>query len=73
MPGVVGILKVNNISGGAVLHIGDVFNIAPTSALKTFSGAGSFNTGDNMNVDNQYNVTRTYDPSTIDDSNIGNN
>lgn len=73
MPGVVGVLKVNAVSSSAVLHIGDVFNIEPHSELKTFAGAGSFLTGDFMNVNNSNNVTRTYDPDMIDDSNIGNN
>lgn len=73
MPGVVGALKVNTVGTSAVLHVGDVFLIAPNSALKTFAGAGSFNIGDSMEIDNGYNITRTYDPSQIDDSNISNN
>lgn len=73
MPGVVGLIKVNSVSGGAVFHVGDVFNIAPHSALKTFAGAGSFNTGNNMKVYNNHNVTRTNDQDFIDDSNVANN
>lgn len=72
MPGVVGVLKVNSVSSGSVLHVGDVFNIAPSSEIKSFAGAGSFNTGDFMNVHNAHNTTRTYDPDQLDASNVGN-
>ena len=72
MPGVVGVLKVNNVSGSGVLHVGDVFNIAPVSTLKTFAGAGSFNTGDSMRIQNYRNETRTTDTDEVDMSIYGN-
>ncbi|HET7628698.1 MAG TPA: spore germination protein [Bacillales bacterium] len=72
MPGVVGVLKVNSVGSSGVLHVGDVYSIAPNSALKTFAGAGSFNTGDYISIDNQHSVTRTIDEDTVDASNIGN-
>jgi spore germination protein PA len=36
------------------------------STAKTFSGAGSFNTGDNLNVRNNYSVTRVNDSDGVD-------
>jgi len=73
MPGIVGVLKVNTVSSSAVLHVGDVFNIAPNSQIKTYAGAGSFNTGDFMDVNNSRNTTRVNDPDLIDNSELANN
>lgn len=72
MPAVVGAVKVNNVSGSGIFHIGDVFNINANSTLKTFAGSGSFNTGDNIRVTNGYNVTTTNDSDLIDNVTFGN-
>ncbi|UTR10079.1 spore germination protein [Evansella sp. LMS18] len=66
MPAIVGAIKVNAISSSGVFNVGDVFRIAPVSTAKTFSGAGSFNTGDNLNVRNNYSVTRVNDSDGVD-------
>jgi spore germination protein PA len=72
MPAVVGAVKVNAVSGSGIFHIGDVLNINANSTLKTFAGAGSFNTGDNLWVQNGYNVTTTNDSDMVDNVNFAN-
>ncbi|WLD91592.1 spore germination protein [Alkalihalobacillus sp. AL-G] len=72
MPAFVGAIKINDISGSAVVNIGDVFHIEPRSQTKTFAGAGSFNTGNYLRVKNGYSVTHTVDADNVDNSNIGN-
>ncbi|SDH49609.1 spore germination protein [Alteribacillus bidgolensis] len=69
MPAIVGAVKVINVGGSGVFNIGDVFTISPDSAVKTFAGAGSFNTGDFIKVRSNYSSTNTYDED-IADSNI---
>lgn len=68
MPAIVGSISVNSISSGSVFHVGDVQTICPVSYAKTYAGAGSFNTGDNLRLHNGYNVTFTQDPD-VNDSN----
>jgi spore germination protein PA len=72
MPAIVGAVKVNSVGNSSIFNIGDVFNISPNSTAKTFAGAGSFNTGDGMRINNRQSVTNTYDTDTIDQVNIGN-
>ncbi len=72
MPAIVGAVKVNSIGNSSIFNIGDVFNIAPMSTAKTFAGAGSFNTGDGLRVNNQQSVTNTYDTDKIDQVQIAN-
>lgn len=72
MPGTVGSLYINSVASSAVIHIGDANKIAPNSALKTFAGAGSFNSGHHMDVNNQYSITYTLDVDQIDTSVIDN-
>ena len=50
MPAIVGVVQVISIGSGAVFHIGDVYKISTLSNAKTFAGAGSFNTGDEIRV-----------------------
>jgi spore germination protein PA len=69
VPAIVGIVNVNAISSSAVFNIGDVFRIAPISTSKTFSGAGSFNTGETLYVYNHKSNTNTYDKDFIDQPN----
>ncbi len=66
MPALVGILQIITISNAGVVNIGDVYKIEPISTSKTFAGAGSFNTGDRVNIDNHYSNTNTYDQDGID-------
>lgn len=39
MPAIVGVVNVNSVGSSGVLHIGDVYSIAPISTAKTFAGA----------------------------------
>ncbi|RXI98204.1 spore germination protein [Anaerobacillus alkaliphilus] len=66
MPAIVGAIKINAMGSSAVFNIGDVFTISPVSSAKTFAGAGSFNTGDNLNVRNEHSTTNTYDKDFAD-------
>jgi len=66
MPAVVGIVQVNSIGSSGVLHIGDAFRISPQSLSKTFSGAGSFNSGEKLYVYNYYSQTNTNDQDVSD-------
>ena len=61
MPAIVGAIQVVNISGSGVFHVGDVFKISPISTSKTFAGAGSFNTGENLSVYNGNSHLTVYD------------
>ena len=72
MPAFVGAVKVNSIGSSSVFNIGDVFTISPISNVKTFAGAGSFNTGDGLYVLNRQSSTNTYDKDLIDQPNVGN-
>ncbi|WLR51522.1 spore germination protein [Bacillus tianshenii] len=72
MPSIVGAVNVNSIGSSAVFNIGDVYSIAPRSTAKTFSGAGSFNTGERISNVNEYSVTNTYDNDVIDQEMLGN-
>ena len=64
--------KLSNISTGSVFHIGDIFRISATSNAKTFAGAGSFNTGDNVQLQNYQSTTNTFDQDGIDQGNFFN-
>ncbi|MDZ5470275.1 spore germination protein [Bacillus sp. 31A1R] len=69
MPAIVGVAQVISIGSSSVFNIGDVYKIMPLSNAKTFSGAGSFNTGDGLKVYNKLSSTNTYDPDVIDQGN----
>lgn len=66
MPAIVGAVKVLSIGASSVFNIGDVFMITPSSSAKTFSGAGSFNTGDGLRVINNASATNTQDNDVVD-------
>jgi spore germination protein PA len=72
MPAIVGVVQVIAIGSGAVFHIGDVYKISTLSNAKTFAGAGSFNTGDELRVNNQQSSTNTMDQDQIDQPNFFN-
>lgn len=69
LPAVVGIVQVNSIGSSGVFNIGDVYRIAPVSSSKTFAGAGSFNTSEQLYVYNHRSLTNTYDQDAIDQGN----
>jgi spore germination protein PA len=66
MPAIVGAVQLISIGSGAVFNIGDVYKIMPVSNTKTFSGAGSFNTGDSLFLRNEQSSTNTYDQDSLD-------
>ncbi|WML49620.1 spore germination protein [Neobacillus sp. PS3-34] len=66
MPAIVGVAQVMSIGSSAVFNIGDVYKIMPISNSKTFSGAGSFNTGEALRIKNEVNNTNTQDQDQID-------
>jgi len=72
MPAIVGAFKINAVGSSSIVHIGDVITISPYSEVKTFAGAGSFNTGDGLRVFNQNSVTNTYDNDVVDQPMVGN-
>ncbi len=69
MPAIVGAIKIVNVGTGSIVHVGDSIQLAPSVTSKTFAGAGSFNTGDNLRVCNMVSTTNTYD-NDIADSNV---
>jgi spore germination protein PA len=72
MPAIVGVVQVIAIGSGSVFHIGDVYKISTLSNAKTFAGAGSFNTGDGLYVQNHQSSTNTFDQDGTDQGNFFN-
>lgn len=68
MPAIVGIVQVNSIGTSSVFNIGDVYKIMPVANVKTFAGAGSFNTGDVLEIYNHISSTNTFDQDGADQS-----
>ncbi|WP_223592890.1 spore germination protein [Neobacillus bataviensis] len=66
MPAIVGVAQVITLGSSSVFHIGDVYKIMPLSTAKTFSGAGSFNTGESLHLNNNISSTNTADSDVID-------
>lgn len=66
MPAIVGVAQVITLGSSSVFHIGDVYKIMPLANAKTFSGAGSFNTGESLKVQNNQSLTNTYDSDAVD-------
>nr|WGD73655.1 spore germination protein [Bacillus subtilis] len=63
---IVGAFKINAIGTSGVVHIGDCITISPQAQVRTFAGAGSFNTGDSLKVMNYQNTTNVYDNDAVD-------
>ncbi|MBM4764201.1 spore germination protein [Bacillus sp. B15-48] len=72
MPAIVGAVQVISIGSSGVFNIGDVYRVMPISSAKTFSGAGSFNTGDAITLHNNQSSTNTFDQDTFDQGNYFN-
>lgn len=66
MPAIVGVVQVISIGSSSVFNIGDVYKIMPITNSKTFAGAGSFNTGDRLEINNHNSSTNTYDQDGVD-------
>lgn len=72
MPAIVGAFKINAIGTSGVVHIGDCITISPQAQVRTFAGAGSFNTGDSLKVMNYQNATNVYDNDAVDQPIVAN-
>lgn len=70
MPAIVGAVQVISVGSSGVFNIGDVYKIIPISTAKTFAGAGSFNTGIDLYINNNQNTTLTYDQDLQDQGNF---
>lgn len=66
MPAIVGVAQVITLGSSSIFHIGDVYKMMPLSNAKTFSGAGSFNTGESLRLQNTQSSTNTQDPDSVD-------
>ncbi|WP_335870062.1 spore germination protein [Bacillus sp. 2205SS5-2] len=66
MPGFVGIIQVVSVGSSGVVHVGDIFQLQPNAVAKTFSGAGSFNTGNGLSVYNEISNTNVNDSDGVD-------
>ncbi|WP_100330564.1 spore germination protein [Bacillus xiapuensis] len=72
MPAIVGTVTVINVSSSGVFNVGDVFQIHPVAQTKTFSGAGSFNTGHGLSIYSGTSHSMVYDGDVLDQLQIGN-
>lgn len=68
MPAIIGNIKIVSVGSSAIVQFGDAIFLSPSSAAKTFAGAGSFLTGDVPQTYNGLNATNTFDPDGVDDS-----
>lgn len=66
MPSIVDNLKVVIVESSAIVHIGDSIILSPRSDAMSYSGAGSFNTGNFPFTKNMFSETKTDDPDRID-------
>jgi spore germination protein PA len=66
MPAIVGVAQVITLGSSSIFHIGDVYKMMPLANAKTFSGAGSFNTGESLRLHNAQSLTNTNDPDAND-------
>ncbi|GKU81728.1 spore germination protein [Niallia sp. NCCP-28] len=69
MPAIVGVAQVISIGSSSIFNIGDVYKMMPISNAKTFSGSGSFNTGDGLSITNYQSSTNTFDNDGADQGN----
>lgn len=72
MPSIVGGVKINSIGSSGVANFGDVFIVAPKTTSKTFSGAGSFVTGDFPQTNSAVSATNTNDKDISDSNQVAN-
>lgn len=68
MPAIVGIVKIDGVSQGAIVQFGDALQLRPSSTSKSYAGAGSFITGDLARTNNGISATNTNDPDAVDNS-----
>ncbi|UQZ83874.1 putative spore germination protein GerPA [Paenibacillus konkukensis] len=70
MPSIVGNLKINSVSQGSNVQIGDTAFVALSSSSKNYGGAAAFSPGDSFGAvaNNQASSTNTLDPDVVDGS-----
>lgn len=66
MPSMVGNIKIVSIGSAGVVEFGDTLQNRPYSTTKTFTGAGSFNTGDLAGTANFISNTNSMDSDLMD-------
>jgi spore germination protein PA len=66
MPAIVGVAQVLSLGSSSIFHVGDVYKMMPLSNAKTFSGAGSFNTGESLQLRNNQSATNANDSDSLD-------
>ncbi|OXM88174.1 spore germination protein [Paenibacillus rigui] len=68
MPSIVGNIKINSVSQGSNIQIGDTACINLSSSSKNYGGAASFSPGDAFGAvsNNQASSTNTLDPDVVD-------
>jgi spore germination protein PA len=71
MPSIVGAVSIISIDHSAIANFGDAVILSPKSVSKTFAGAGSFNTSDNMKNYVGFNATNANDPHIADGNIVG--
>jgi spore germination protein PF len=59
-------IKITSVSGNSSVIFGDVLQITPKSASKTYSGGGGANTGDFLQTNTGVSFTNTRDPDIAD-------
>jgi len=69
MPAFVGFVNIVSNGSGGVVQFGDALAVTPSSASKTFAGAGSFLTGSLANSNTGASATNSLDNELI--SNLG--
>lgn len=68
MPAVVGFVNITSIGSSGIVQFGDAVQVSPSSASKTYAGAGSFLTGSLANSNNALSATNTIDPDVQDNT-----
>ncbi|EFM09912.1 Spore germination protein gerPA/gerPF [Paenibacillus curdlanolyticus YK9] len=68
MPSVVGFVNITSVGSSSIVQFGDAVQLSPSSASKTYAGAGSFLTGGLANSNNALSATNTIDPDVQDNT-----
>jgi len=66
MPAVIGFVNIVSNGSGGVVQFGDAAEVSPSSASKTYAGAGSFLTGSLANSNTGLSATNTLDSDLAD-------
>lgn len=64
---ILGPIKITE--AGGTVNFGDLLNNTSTSTSKSYTGSGSGNTGDFIQVNNVWSLTKSVDPDISDASN----